>query len=128
MLVEVCDICKNPLTKDDYKNNFSIKMKLTKKYKEYSYSGPYTVKKKFKLCNHCKEAIAIAIKEYSEFMRRNGQVELIPKFYTVEDVGPKVLKRCSYSYVMSGECKYLNGMNCENPDNCRYQLEFNIPG
>ena len=31
MLVEVCDICKNPLTSDDYKNNFGIKMKLTKK-------------------------------------------------------------------------------------------------
>ena len=128
MLVEVCDICKNPLTNDDYKNNFGIKMKLTEKYKEYSFADSYTVKKKFKLCNHCKEAITIAIKEYSEFMRANEQSNLIPKFYTVEDAGPKVLKHCSYSAIMSGECKYLNGMDCENPDNCKYQVTFDVPG
>ena len=127
MLVEVCDICKNPLTSDDYKNNFGIKMKLTKKYKEYSFADSYTVKKKFKLCNHCKEAIAIAIKEYSEFMRRNEQSNLIPKFYTVED-GPKVFKRCTYSAIMSGECKYLNDTDCGNPDDCKYQITFDVPG
>ena len=128
MLIEVCDICKNPLTSDDYKNNFGIKMKLTKKYRECHYMDEYTVKKKFKLCNHCKEAIAIAIKEYSEFMRRNEQSNLIPKFYTVEDTGPKVFKRCSFSATMSGKCKYLNGIDCENPNNCKYQHTFDIPG
>lgn len=127
MTIEVCDICKNPLTSDDYKNNFGIKMKLTKKYRECHYMDEFTVKKKFKLCNHCKEAIAIAIKEYSEFMRRDGQVELIPKFYTVEDTGPKVLRRCSYSVIMSGECKYLNGTDCGNPDDCKYQVTFDVP-
>ena len=128
MTIEVCDICKNPLTKDDYENNFGIKIKLTKKYKEYFFVDAYTVKKKFKLCNHCKTAIAIAVKEYSEFMRANEQTNLIPKFYTVEDVGPKVLKQCSYSAIMSGECKYLNGMDCGNPDNCKYQVTFDVPG
>ena len=128
MLVEVCDICKNPLTNNYYKNNFGIKMKLTKKYKEYSFADAYTVKKKFKLCNHCKEAIAIAIKEYSEFMRINEQSNLIPKFYTVEDAGPKVIKHCSYSAILSGECKYLDGTYCKNPDDCKHQLTFDVPG
>lgn len=128
MLVEVCDICKNPLTRDDYKNNFGIKMKLSQKYRECYYMDEYTVKKKFKLCNHCKTAITIAIKEYSEFMRANEQTNLIPKFYTEEDVGPKVIKNCSYSATMCGKCKYLNGMACENPNNCKYQHKFDVPG
>ena len=123
MLVEVCDICKNPLTGDDYENNFKLKVKLMQKIPRWD----STYKKKFKLCNHCKEAIAIAIKEYSEFMRRNEQSNLIPKFYTVED-GPKVLKRCTYSAIMSGECKYLNDTDCGNPDDCKYQITFDVPG
>lgn len=128
MTIEVCDICKNPLTSDDYKNNFGIKMKLTKKYRECSFMDEYTIKKKFKLCNHCKEAIAIAIKEYSEFMRRNGQVELIPKFYTVEDTASKVLKHCGFPNTMKKECIWLEGTKCTYDKECENQVIYNIPG
>ena len=80
MILEVCDICHHQLTSDEYKNNFKLKVKLVKKIP--TWDGFY--KKKFKLCDHCKEAIAIAVKEYSDFMRSNENSNLVPKFYIEE--------------------------------------------
>lgn len=80
MTIEVCDICNHQLTGEDYENDFKLKVKLVQKIQ--SWDSCY--KKKFRLCNHCKMAIALTIKEYSDFMRSNENSNLVPKIYIEE--------------------------------------------
>lgn len=125
MLVEVCDICKQPLsyTDEEYKNNFKVKVKLTQKISEWD--GTY--RKKFKLCNHCKTAIAIAIKEYSEFMRTNEQSNIIPKFYTVENQEQREIKYCRFPNTMKIKCIWHDNTECTYDKECENQVIYNIP-